>query len=277
MKPDNSIPDPAKESAASPAPACARSHPLARAALVLSIFAFVPPLGIAAIVMGHIAERRSSSSSPNSSPQNGNPRNERSVARAALWIAYIQTLFVLSATLILWTAFRQTALGFQRDALVQSVFRSSDRLQPLDPSSAGDAERTARAILTQLIATEDQYRRHSDTGLYACRVYDLIEGGLEGTTEAEKRAFYQRVADSPYTFEISGCNPPKGDWKGPDSKDQDAKDGDTNEAAYFLTAVPRRPPMPEWSAIYCADQTGAVRQVRRGTSLDCLKNGDRLP
>jgi hypothetical protein len=34
------------------------------------------------------------------------------VVRAALWIAYIQLLIVLSVTFIFWTAFRRTASHF---------------------------------------------------------------------------------------------------------------------------------------------------------------------
>jgi hypothetical protein len=248
MDPGNSIPNLEKQSA----PSGAVSHAVVRAALVVSIFAFLPPLALAAIVMGHIAEKRGVAS----------PRNGRSMARAALWIAYIQLLIVLSVTFIFWTAFRRTAISFQRDALVQRFFRSSDREQPLDRGEVGDAEHTARTILNQLIAIEDQYRRDSKADLYACRINELLAGGLAGTTEAEKRTFYQRVTDSPYMFEISYCNP---------------GDEDSNDAAYFLTAVPRHPRMPEGSAIYCADQSGAVRQARTGTSLDCLKHGDPLP
>ena len=243
--------DPIPNLATEPAPSGAGRHALARAALILSIFAFLPPLGLAAIIMGHIAEQSGDR------PKNGQP-----MARAALWIAYVQLLVVLSATFIFWTAFRQMAISFQRDAMVQGFFRSSDREQPLDQGEAAEAEHTARTILIQLIAIEDQYRHDGKNGLYACHTNELVEDGLEGTTEAEKRAFYQRIAESAYMFEISDCN----------SGDEDAKD-----AAYFLTAVPRHPRMPEGSAIYCANESGEMRQVRTGTSLDCLKHGDPLP
>ena len=239
------------------APSGAGRRALARAALIVSIFAFLPPLALAAIIMGHVAEHSAEHIPEQRSPQNGQP-----MARAALWIAYIQLLVVLSAMFIFWTAFRQMAISFQRDAMVQSFFRSSDREQPLDQGEAAEAEHTARTILNQLIAIEDQYRRDSKNGFYACHINELVEDGLEGTTEAEKRAFYQRIADSAYMFEISDCN----------SGNEDAKD-----AAYFLTAVPRHPRMPEGSAIYCANETGEMRQVRAGTSLDCLKHGDPLP
>jgi hypothetical protein len=58
---------------------------MARVALGLSIFGFIPPLGIAAIVLGHVAESRI----PSSAEANGNR-----VARAALWIAYLQLALV---------------------------------------------------------------------------------------------------------------------------------------------------------------------------------------
>ena len=239
-------------------------HALARAALIVSIFAFLPPLALAAIIMGHVAEHSAEHIAEPIPEQRGigSPQNGQPMARAALWIAYIQLLVVLSATFIFWTAFRQMAISFQRDAMVQGFFRSSDREQPLDQNEAGEAEHTARAILNQLIAIEDQSRRDSKNGLYACHINELVEGGLEGTTEAEKRAFYQRIADSAYMFEISDC----------DRGDENPKEG-----GYFLTAVPRHPRMPEGSAIYCANEGGEMRQVRTGTSLDCLKHGDPLP
>jgi hypothetical protein len=252
MNSGDSIPNFTQE----PTPSGANSQSLARAALILSIFAFLPPLGLAAIVMGHIAEKRALAPSDGGSP----------MARAALWIAYIQVVLVLSTTFILWTGFHGMALSFQRDALVQGFLRSDDKRQPLDHASAVEAEQTARTILVQLIAIEDQYRRDNKDGLYACHVSELVEGGLEGTTEAEKRAFDQRILDSPYIFEISGCNLPS----------QNPKE-DSKEAAYILSAVPRHPRMPEGSAIYCADQTGTVRQARHGTSLDCLASGTLMP
>jgi hypothetical protein len=247
MNPGNSVPNRTEEAKPSGTPSSA----LARAALVASIFAFIPPLGLAAIVMGHIAD------GGRTSLQNG-----RAMARAALWIAYIQLVLVLSAAFIFWTAFRGIAISFQRDAIVQRLFRSSDREQPIDRSEVADMELAARTILIQLIAIEDHYRRSSKVGAYACRMNELVAIGVEGTTESEKRSFELRMAEAPYLFEISDCSPGEGDSK---------------EAGYFLTAVPRHPRMPEWAAIYCANENGTMRQVRSGTSLDCLKHGDPLP
>jgi hypothetical protein len=54
MDPGNSFPNLEKRSA----PSGAVSHAVVRAALVVSIFAFLPPLALAAVVMGHLAEKR---------------------------------------------------------------------------------------------------------------------------------------------------------------------------------------------------------------------------
>jgi len=234
------------------------SSRMAQAALGLSIVAFIVPLGIAAVVMGHIAEKRFASNpeSPTSGSLNG-----RATARAALWIAYLQLALVSATLLVGWSLFRETAQGFRRDPMVQRVLRASDQMQPLDAESAQDAERTAQTILYQLIAIEDQMRRHREDGRYSCQFSEVIDTGLEGTTDAEKRTFDLRVAQSPYAFAITKCNP---------------KVSGIETASYILTAIPRPPRMPEGSAIFCTDQTGVLRRVYGGTSLDCLDHGQPI-
>jgi hypothetical protein len=231
----------------------ARCHAMARAALGLSIVALVPPLGIAAIVLGHMAANRAESGAGTS--------NGKVTARAALWIAYLQLALLTATAFFAWSLPHETAQGFQRDPLVQRLFRTSDQLQTLDPDSAREAEGTAQALVYQLMAIEEQARRHRDDGSYVCQLNELIGTGVEGSTDAEKRALAVRIEDSPYMFRISNCNP---------------SPGGILTAAFILTAAPRPPRMPEKSAIYCADQTGGVRQVRGGTSLDCLKSGEAV-
>src|SRR5215469_5169733 len=131
----------------------ANGNGLARAALWLSIFAFIPPLGIAAVVLGHIAESRVAASAK--------AANGKSHARAALWIAYIQLAVFSLAGVVLWGLFHNTAEGFRRDAMVQGVFRSHDEARVLDPESAREAETATGLIVTQLIAIEDYYHRDS--------------------------------------------------------------------------------------------------------------------
>lgn len=224
---------------------------MARLALGLSIFAFLVPLGIAAIVLGHTVARRDESGT-DATPGNG-------MARAALWIAYLQLALVSIAAVIAWGMFHEVAEGFQRDALVQRVFRSSDQLQMLDAESAREAEATAQRLVSQLIAIEDQAHRRREDGSYVCQLNQLLDTGLEGSTDAEKVAFAERVAESPYLYAIHHCNP---------------IDGGSPTGGYVLTAVPRTPRMPEGSAIFCTDQTGVIRSTRGGISLDCLKSGE---
>lgn len=241
--------------APNPEPAPAR-NPLARLALALSIFAFLPPLGIAAIVLGHVAESRRAS---------GNAAvNEKKTARAALWIAYIQLALVGLIAAVGWGLFHGVADGFRRDALVQRVFRTSDQLQPLDSESAREAENTARTLLNELVAIEDQIHRKDDS--YVCDINELVWNGLESATDAEKRALAARLADSPYIYEIKDCYPLTKDF---------AKDAPV--ARYTIVAVPRSPRMPEGSAVFCSNQTGDIHRSRSETSLDCLKSEKSLP
>jgi hypothetical protein len=224
---------------------------MARVALGLSIFAFIPPLGIAAIVLGHTAERRIDASS--------GTLDGKSLARSALWIAYLQLAMVSVAGLVLWNLLGATAVGFRRDAAVQRYLRETEHTQPLDPESAQDAERTAKALMYQFISIEEEARRYSDSGIYACNLDVMLTAGMKGASEAENRAFAARVAESPYTFTISQCNPR----------------GDGSQAAgYTLVAVPRLPRMPTESKVFCTDQSGVLMQVRGGTSVDCLKHGE---
>jgi len=190
------------------------------------------------------------------------PVNDKGLARAALWIAYLQLALISVTGVIAWGLFQQVAHGFQHDALVQRFLRESDEMRTLDPGSAQEAELTAQNLVEQLVASEGQVLRQSDDGSYTCQLNQLLQAGSKGATDAEKRDFAIRLRQSPYMFRISDCSPSV-DGKVP--------------ATYILTAVPLSPRMPGGSAIYCADQTGVVRQVRAGTSLDCLKDGQPLP
>ncbi len=227
------------------------AHDMARLALWLSVGTFLLPLGIAAIVLGHMSERRLAESDETG--------NGRAMARAALWIAYLQMVFVTISGLFFWSIFHETAEGFRGDAMVQRVFRASDQMKPLDPDSAREAGAAAVNTMYQLMAIEEQVRKHREDGSYSCQLSELIQIGAEGATDAEKRAFGLRIVQSPYIFELRSCNP---------------NTTGIPSAAYHLTAVPRPPRMPENSALFCSDETGVIRVVRGGISLDCLKNGE---
>ena len=221
--------------------------PLARLALGLSIFAFLPPFGIAAVVLGHVAESRMTSG-------NG-AANDRKTARAALWIAYLQLALVGLIAVVVWGLFQNVADGFRGDAMVQRVFRVSDQFKTLDPESARQAEETARTLLNEFIAIEDQV--HRKDGSYICQINELAWTGLEDSTDAERSALAARIADSPYIYEVRDCTPVA---------------GDSPERRYTLVAVPRSPRMPEGSAIFCTDRSGVIRSSHGRTSLDCLNH-----
>lgn len=224
---------------------------MAKAAFRLSIFSFLPPFGVAAIVLGHAAERRIETS--------GGALNGKTLARAALWIAYVQLGLVAIAGVVLWNLLHETAEGFRRDAAVQRYLRETDQTRPLDPESAREAEHTAQMLMYQLIAIEDETRRYREDGLYTCNLNLLLAAGLKGSTDVENHALAARLEQSPYQYVISQCNPA----------------GDTApRPAYVLTAVPRTPRMPTDARVFCSDQTGALMQVRGGTSVDCLKHGE---
>jgi hypothetical protein len=230
------------------------SRLMARAALGLSIFAFIPPLGLAALVLGHMAEHRIAFRERTETETDDN----EPLARAALWIAYLQ-LGLLSVVFVFgWGALHETVEEFRLDPLVQRVFRENDNMRPLDPQSAREAEATAQDIVFQLVAINEQIRRHSEDGGYGCTVYQLTQTGLEGISEAEHRAFFDRMQQSPYLYGITACNP--------------SANGVTT-AAYVLSAVPIPPRMPDNAALFCTDQGGSVLMIRNGTSLDCLKSG----
>jgi len=241
---------------APPAPQAPGARDLvARLALGLSIFAFLPPFGIAAVVLGHVAESRITS---------GNGAvNDRKAARAALWIAYLQLALVGLIAVVGWGLFHNLADGFRRDTMVQRIFRVSDQFKTLDPESAREAEETARTLLNEFIAIEDQVQRKD--GSYLCQINELAWTGLEGSTDAERTALAARIADSPYIYEIRDCAP-----LAEDSRKY------SPEPRYTLVAVPRSPRMPENSAIFCTDQSGVIRSSRGETSLDCL-NQEKFP
>ena len=148
-----------------------RHSRLALAALLLSIFAFIPPFGIAAVVLGHVASHRIAGSQGH--------LNGQATSRAAIIIGYLQMVLVIAAVVFGWHELQRTAGDFRRDALVQRVFRQADARQPLDETSAREEENTARTLLIQIVAMQDQYHRSKGQG-YLCSIGELIQAGLEG-------------------------------------------------------------------------------------------------
>src|SRR5262249_27154029 len=99
------------------------SYPLALVGLGLSIFAFMLPLGVAAVVAGHVAEKRIVCSHGSF--------NGKFTARAALWIGCLQMGLAGLILLLGWNFFRDVVRVYQLDALVQHVLRTNDGSRPL--------------------------------------------------------------------------------------------------------------------------------------------------
>ena len=233
---------------ASSTAATVRQSHMALAALALSVFAFIPPLGIAAVVLGHISSRDITASQ--------GKLNGKAIARAALIIGYLQMFLLTVAAVVVWLVLGVTVQDFRRDALVQRVLRESSANATLNYASAREEENTARVLMIQMVAIEDQYYRGYRN--YRCSVSELSQVGVEGSTPAERRAFYERLQASAYIFELRGC---------------DSEKSASPALGYKLTAVPRAPRMPPGSLIYCADETGTVLQTSSATSVDCFDQG----
>jgi hypothetical protein len=226
-----------------------RQSRMALAAVALSIFAFIPPLGIAAVVLGHVSIRRIAASR--------GALNGKATARAALIIGYLQMILMVVVSAMVWQALHVTVRDFRRDTLVQRVFRETDPNQTLDSSSAREQEATARALVIQMVAIQDQ-RYRGDALEYLCSIGELLNAGLDGSTPAEKEAFKERVWHSAFMFEVRACH---------------SENSASPSAGYKLSAVPRSPRMPDGARTFCADETGTVKQIFGGTSVDCFDHG----
>jgi hypothetical protein len=124
---------------------------MALAAVLLSIFAFIPPIGIAAIVLGHMASRRISASR--------GFLNGAATARAAIIIGYVQMCLVIVAAGLGWRLLGVIVRDFRHDSLVRRVLRDREAKRTLDYTSAREEESTARGLLIQLVAMQEQYHR----------------------------------------------------------------------------------------------------------------------
>jgi hypothetical protein len=172
-------------------------------------------------------------------------------------IGYLQIILVTVVAAMVWQALHLTVQDFRRDTLVQRVFRETDPNQTLDSTSASEQETTARALVIQMVAIQDQ-RYRGDARGYLCSIGELLNAGLDGSAPAEKEAFNERVRQSAYMFEVRACH---------------SENGASPSAGYKLTAVPRSPRMPDGSRTFCADETGTVKQIFGGTSVDCFDHG----
>lgn len=225
---------------------------MAATAVILSVVAFIVPLGIAALVLAFFSKKAIASS--------GGALKGEETAKAAIIIASIQLALTVAVALFTWNVASAIISQFHRDQMVQHAFRDYDNTKMLDLDSAHDEEAVAEEVITQLMVIEEQsYRK---TGRYACSVPELIGfgAGVEGASIPEMRMLYKKIDRKSYVYEVTRCT----------------RDFNSTTAYYTLLAVPVPSRMPKSSAVYCADEMGTLQRSLGGTSVDCLQHGSRV-
>ena len=214
----------------------ARSQPLtnrmAIASLALSFLAFIFPLGVAAVVMGHISRRQIAKSQGR---QGGT-----GLAFAGLILSYFQLAMValIGAILMVMLFGLNGELNRHPDARAALVarFKYGD---PYHPSADQIASHRQNAVdaLRLIAARQSEYlAAHPDEG-YACQMYLLESGATEGSELGA------HLRDSHYDIKIAQC-----------------RGNRENENWYAVTAIPRSNFNPPDSPIYCLNQTGIIRR-----------------
>lgn len=201
---------------------------MAIASLSLSFLAFIVPLGIASVVMGHISRAQIAKSSGR---QTGT-----GLAFAGLVISYLQFAVValFSFTLIAqWHRINHELdhSHFARAALVEQMTYGGR------PSAADVAKQRQHAIdaLRLIHASETDYlAAHPEEG-YTCQFPQL---GWDASTPNELNLHMVR---SHYEIKAYQC-------RGIDSQQ------------YAVVAIPRSDSNPPDSPVYCVDQTGVIRK-----------------
>jgi hypothetical protein len=217
-------------------------------ALSLSVFSFVLPLGLIALVLAHISRRRILRS--NRSLEGA------SVAKAAMLIGYIQVLLVVGLGVLMFREYASARTDFMNDSKVREVYRETEKGQLSDAQVEAE-RREVVSLMEELKSLEDRNLRFKNA--YGCSLLE-IGSELEGFTQDEARSLSTRFAHSKYIFEVRDCD------KNPDSP------------AYSIVAFPRlflnpSPSLREKATTYCTDQSSGIKYVVGGISLDCFDHG----
>ncbi len=228
-------PAPSVLTAAKPVPATRApvSQPvvnrMAIASFALSFLAIIPPVGIAAVVMGHSSRRQIASSRGR---QTGT-----GLAFAGLILSYLQLAIfalVLVGVAALWRDINQhlDRDPYVRAALIQRI-KYGD---PDHPSASAFAQRHLEVIdaLHLIEAAQETYRSAHPDG-YACDLNEL-------TNFIANEELNLHVRQSHYDIKVL-CR--RGDADG-----------------YVATAFGQDTVNPAESSIYCLDQTRVIRRYR---------------
>jgi len=202
-------------------------HPLAIACLALSFLAFIVPIGIASVVMGHISRKQIA--------QSDGRQKGTGLAFAGLIIGYLQfavVVLIAMMTHAVWHKMNQELDHdeFARAAIVEKIKYGGQK-------SPGDVEKQRHYAIDALrlihASQVDYLRVHPDSG-YACEFQTL------GWDPSIANEFDMYMNGSHYEMKIYEC-------RGAD------------DPRYVVVAIPRSEANPPDSPVYCLDQSGAIR------------------
>jgi hypothetical protein len=211
---------------------------MAIASLALSFLAFVLPLGIASVVMGHLSRSQIAKS------QGG--QTGTGLAFAALIISYLQLVVValIGASLV------SMLFGINRELDRQPYTRAAlvARLKYGDPYHPSAAEiqlhrLSAVNALRLLAARQSEYLAAHPAEGYACQIYSLQPAANE-TNELDVH-----LRNSKYIIRIEQCR-------------------GTGDNRYAVVAIPRSEFNPPESPVYCMNQTGIIRKYDPSRTTD---------
>lgn len=221
-------------------PDASRLSGLALSSLILSFFSVLVPIGIAAVVLGHVSRSQIAKSE-------GRLRGT-GVAFAGLIISYLQlTLLFVVLVAVGITVWHEASQDFERRpylraALVERMKNGPPKDPP--PDNPAENQKNAVAALEMIRARQSEYlASHPDQG-YACRLEQI------GEPLNPENELGGRITKSHYYMEIERCATM------------------TNKLWYTVLASPRT----DWfsSPTYCLDMNGVIYKYRPDQQHDVI-------
>ena len=202
-------------------------HPMATACLALSFLAMILPVGIAAVVMGHVSRAQIAK-------HRGRYTGDW-LAFAGLLISYLQLAFV---SLILFSAgstLNRMSIAINRDDVAREAILSQFKFfTPKPHLEAARQRQDAKSALRLIGASESELFSGRPDRKYSC---DFPSLGWD-TRDNELNL---TIARSHYSIKIDDC-------------------GGIDRAAYSATAIPWADSNPANAPSFCIDQTGLLRR-----------------
>ena len=224
-----------------PAPPLApATNKMAVASLALSLLAFVVPLGIASVVMGHISRRQIARSN---GQQTGTWFAFAGLILSYLQLAVVAVLAVVLVGLVLDINKKLGREPYVRAALVERLTHGD----PRHPSAAAAAENRRNAIDALRLIRDREDSKQASPGAYVCNMNDLTIADQE---------LNLRTIQSHYQFQVV-CQP-------------DLHTGVVH--GYSVSAMARFDTKPEDAPAFCLDSTGTIRQYGNVEASEAMFN-----